>query len=496
MAYQDLRYNEVRQTSSHNAFQRSEGIYDQVVYWRIRSLEIDLHRGKPFRDALKKDWYIYHVAGIDPNTTVDRLSGFLQICSGIQRAIPRHEVITVFLDIKDRFHKRADASQSGAVLDGLLIDALGEDHIYRPRDLLTRQPGATSLQKAVAAQGWPTLEELRGKFLFVLTGSTKNLATYASAGKANGRAAFLSTAISKAREVPGPGHIVFYNMSGENVRFSRNVHQAGLVSRTYYVDDKERFRSAIDHNCHHIATDHLNTHVDPWSRTRRSTGFPFQALQGYTPSVTEAGEVCGVWARSGDIWGKRDSFLYHYRDYSDHMDNQHTLYISGPNSRVEDWVKGGVIARSSLARSSPYFGVFRVGEHHGLRIQYRVASRGPTMSAEKRLSTEGLFDADTLLYVKLTISRKGHRARAWGSVDGHDWTELGFYEFPEPLKYQGIGVSSHGVARGAKFLFGVPHDRPRPRFNHTRLIGKRGAGDKGWVDWDGKRRWRVNRFAD
>ena len=61
MAYEDLRYNEVRQTSSHNAFQRLEGIYDQVVYWRIRSLEIDLHRGKPFRSALKKDWYIYLV---------------------------------------------------------------------------------------------------------------------------------------------------------------------------------------------------------------------------------------------------------------------------------------------------------------------------------------------------------------------------------------------------------------------------------------------------
>ena len=71
MSYENLRYNEVRQTSSHNAFQRFEGIYDQVVYWRIRSLEIDLHRGKPFRDRLKKDWYIYHIAGIDPDTTVD-----------------------------------------------------------------------------------------------------------------------------------------------------------------------------------------------------------------------------------------------------------------------------------------------------------------------------------------------------------------------------------------------------------------------------------------
>ena len=152
----------------------------------------------------------------------------------------------------------------------------------------------------------------------------------------------------------------------------------------------------------------------------------------------------------GDIWGQRDSFLYHYRDCSDHIDNRYSFYISGPNSKVDDWVKGGVMARASLARNSPYFGIFRVGEHHGIRIQYRLSGKGPTMAEERRLGPGELFDPDTLVFVKLSISRKGHRARAWGSVDGHDWTELGRYQFAEPLKYQGIGVSSHGVARAAK----------------------------------------------
>ena len=492
----DLRYNEVRQTSSHNAFQHLEGIYDQVVYWRVRSLEIDLHRGKPGRNALKKDWYIYHVAVVDPDTSVDRFRGFLQMCRGIQRAIPQHEVITVFIDIKDPFHKTASAAQSAAVFDGLLIDALGEDHIYRPRDLLAREPGAASLQGAVAAQGWPTLDALRGKFLFVVTGGEDDLATYARSGTANGRAAFLSTSVSRARDVPAEPHIVFYNMNGEKVRFAEKVHEAGLVSRAYYVDTPARWQSAVDHDCHHIATDHVNTRVDPWSRTRRSTGFPFHALRGYTPSMTEAGEVCGVWARSEDIWGKRDSFLYHYRDCSDRIDNRYSFFISGPNSEVDDWVKGGVMARSSLARNSPYLGVFRIGEHHRIRIQYRISPKGPTMAEEKRLGPEGLFRPDTLVFVRLGLSQNGHRARAWGSVDGHEWTKLGLYEFPEPLKYQGIGVSSRGVARGAKFLFGVPGDGPRPEFNRERFIGKGDTNNRGWVDWDGTRRWRVNRFAD
>ena len=330
----------------------------------------------------------------------------------------------------------------------------------------------------------------------MLTGGEDELGTYANSGSANGRVAFLSTSMSNASEVPAEPHIVFYNMNGQNVRFAKNVHEAGLISRAYYVDTEERWQSAIDHDCHHIATDHVNTRVDPWSRTRRSTGFPFQALQGYTPSITEAGEVCGVWARSEDIWGKRDSFLYHYRDCSDHLNNQYTFQISGPNSKVDDWVKGGVMARSSLARNSPYFGVFRVGEHHGLRIQYRVAPEGPTMAREKTLGPEGLFDADTLVFVKLSVSQEGHGTRAWGSVDGHDWTELGRYRFAEPLRYQGIGVSSHGVGRGAKFLFGVTGNGPRPEFNRRRLIGKGSGEDRGWADWDGKRRWRVNRFAD
>ena len=159
------------------------------------------------------------------------------------------------------------------------------------------------------------------------------------------------------------------------------------------------------------------------------------------------------------------------------------------------------MARSSLAKNSPYFGVFRVGEHHGIRIQYRVSSKGPTMAEERKLGPGGLFDADTLVFVKLSVSREGHRARAWGSVDGHDWTELGRYQFAEPLRYQGIGVSSHGVARGAKFLFGVPRNRPRPGFNHTRFIGKRDSAAPGMgrlgrkATLEGKPLRRLRAFA-
>jgi hypothetical protein len=33
--YSEIRYNQVRQKSSHNSFQRDEGIYDQMLYLSV-----------------------------------------------------------------------------------------------------------------------------------------------------------------------------------------------------------------------------------------------------------------------------------------------------------------------------------------------------------------------------------------------------------------------------------------------------------------------------
>jgi hypothetical protein len=490
MTHDDLRYNEVRQKSAHNAFQQLEGIYDQVAYWRIRSLELDLHKGKLGYGGLKGDWYIYHGAH-DPNTSVHRLSDFLRIWRGIRRAIPRHEVITVFLDIKDAFHTTPSAAQSGDALDRLLVQELGEDRLYRPMDVVEAAPGSDTLQAAIQATGWPTLAKLRGKLLFVLTGPADVLETYLGSKSPLERVAFLSGKVERASDVPGADpDIVFFNMNDKKVKLASLVHQAGFASRGYYINDEARWKTAVKHDCHHIATDHINAREDRWSQTARpQTGFPFQKLDGNMPPVTEAGEICGVWARSGDIWGREDSFYYHFADCRARPDNRYELYISGANSFGNDWLKGGLIARASLAGNAPYFGVFRIAEHHSLRVQYRIGAGGSTVAREKSLGS-GVIAEDTLMFVRLHITQRGHTARAWGSVDGVAWSEIASFSFDQPLKYQGIGVSSHGESKGAKFLFGVPNDAPRPRFTRGRLIGPRGE-NRGGADWDGAARWRI-----
>lgn len=494
MPYETLRYNEIRQKSAHNAFQQAEGIYDQVVYWRIRSLELDLHRSKLGHGSLRDDWYVYH--GLhNPNTSVHRLSDFLRLCRGIQRAIPRHEVITVFLDIREEFHKTPSASQSGDALDRLLLGALGEGSILRPGDLMDAAPGATDLRDAVTTAGWPRLAELRGKFVFVLTGAADVLRTYPGARSPHDCVAFVSGKVEKRSDVPGDDpDVVFFNMSDRDVRLSRAVEAAGLVGRAYYINDEARWRLALEHGCHHIATDHVNAREDGWSQTMRpKTGFPFQKLTGRTPSVSEPGATCGVWARSGDIWGEVDSFFYQHADCGEAPDNRYEVYVAGANSHGDDWLKGGVIARTSLAGDAAYFGVFRIAEHHRLRVQYRVADGGTTVARERSLGSGVLYE-DTLMFVRLHVGGGGHRARAWGSVDGLSWTEIASFEFDRPLRYQGFGVSSHRESSGTKFLFGVPNDGERPPFTRGQLVGPRVEGYGGGGDWVGDKRWKVTGF--
>jgi hypothetical protein len=507
MSYDLLKYNDVRQKSAHNCFQKREGVVDQIVYWRLRSLELDLHRKKAEHPPLDHDWWIYHESW-DPDTTVERLSGFLTLFGAIHHANPQHEVITLFLDMKEAFDAPSGA-QSGAALDVLLRRHLAGS-MFTPADLLdwaqTQAPGSplTSLKAAITRAGWPTLAELRGKFVVVLTGKAATLNTYLAGSSPDQRAAFLSAGATKVSDVDNaPAHVLFFNMDafkivkelGEHrlIQVAERVNQLRLVSRAYYVDLRNTWETVVRARCHHIATDCVNSRVTKWASTAQVTGYPFQALAGSPLSAPEAGDVCGVWALSCDQWGKEDSCYFHYATLGASPDNVYTFLISGANSHLDDWAKGGVVARASLAGGSAYFGVFRVGQNHPLRVQYRTADGGTTVAALMR-PVAGL-DADTLAFVRLDISEGGTRATAFGSHDGWTWQLIASHKFDIPLAYQGLAVSARDDSKGVKFLFAVPAHADRPALETSRLIGPHGPKYGGGRDWDAEVRWKVDRWS-
>jgi hypothetical protein len=456
--YSEIRYNQVRQKSSHNSFQREEGIYDQMLYWRLRSLEFDLHNDKGVSQNQTGNWYIYHTAVVDEDTTVDKLSDLMTILQGFDRAVPDHEITTVFLDLKDSF----DDTHTPEQLDNLLINALGTNKILRPHDVAT----SNNLQAGIAGSGWPHLSGLRGKFVFVLTGGSlteegSKLNDYVGDGNdAHARTCFIAPKISTVADITAHNYVIFFNLEESQASsLAPSIFSAGLVSRIYTADDQTKFDAMKADQVHHIATNKINSLEDTWSRTDNAKGWPFEGIAiTVAQSQTEPGLVYGVEAASEDLSGKDDSFYYYYGN-SGTSDRTWIAFISSPDSHVEDYAKGALMARASTDSDSAYFAVIRPGQDHGLRIQYRKKSGDRTDDVEEPVAVEHSVSNNTLGFVKLTVSSGGKLAQGWGSVDGASWVFLGSYQFSEALQYQGFGTSSHDKDEKVKFLF-FPVEKP------------------------------------
>lgn len=169
-----MDWNLVRQDASHNSYKVDGGI-EALFFNGVRTFEIDIHVGEPtdFRASignivvdhfdhngeLPGDWHVYHFSG-DEKTEYSTLGEGLAALV----ALPTTDPLTLFLDNKDPFVDGHTAVE----LDELIVEALGP-RVYGPQDLLDRAPGATTLQQAVQIAGWPTVDELSGRIMVVLT---------------------------------------------------------------------------------------------------------------------------------------------------------------------------------------------------------------------------------------------------------------------------------------------------------------------------------------
>ncbi|MBL8946342.1 MAG: hypothetical protein JNK45_24465, partial [Myxococcales bacterium] len=172
-----LRYDEVRQKSAHNSYQRDEAPFDQLVYHRIRSIELDIHVGKTFEPTEDGVWYVYHTDVVDDATWCVRLGHCLDAVGAFTDAAAAHEVLTLWVDLKDDW----DAGHGPDELDDALQAAFGDALITGPQLLAQAGcPDAPSVQAGLLdpACGWPTLEALRGRVLVALTGAAPVLRVY------------------------------------------------------------------------------------------------------------------------------------------------------------------------------------------------------------------------------------------------------------------------------------------------------------------------------
>jgi hypothetical protein len=192
----------------------------------FRAFELDLHLGRPTSlapaaerpnwltlpglvhdafthdDVQAGDWYVYHDT-LDPESAHETLGEALdQVTSLAVDVAP----ITLFLDLKDPLGGAHSAEQ----LDRLLRERLG-DRLFSPSELLARAPEVDTLAAAVLQAGWPSVGELRGRVLVVVTDETDGYRTQ-SVERA---AAFVAAAPSASSF--GAPDVVFFNERGDRL---------------------------------------------------------------------------------------------------------------------------------------------------------------------------------------------------------------------------------------------------------------------------------------
>lgn len=460
--YSEVRYNEIVQKGSHNSYDRSEGVYDQMIYWRLRSIEFDLHNAGP------GEWNVYH--NVDSGSNVHTFEAALELCLGFHQSATEHEIVTVFMDIKTAFNSSHTPDQ----LDATMQRVLGS-RIFGAPDLMAYNPGATNLRDAVENGAWPTLQELRGKFIFVLT--TGNAAVYVgpNGSEATTRPAFYGISTSSLSEVGAKDYVVFYNISGNLSQVGPAAMAKNLIARAWGADSQSTWNADLPY-VNHLATNKVNSEVDTWSRTDNRFGFPFELIGGrFVPEPSETEAIRGVVVNSGDIWGKKDSFFFYYDDKSISPDQPYSYYVSGPGSHSQSWAKAGLMARASTSADAPYYAVFREAQDNQIRVQYRLSAGADTTKQNITLIPSGReFDIDPndLIYITLEVYNGGKSVRASAQVNlNAPPTYFDAQTFQTPLVLQGLAASSHDGG-SIRFLFGNPGSGGTPSsFTNSARIG-------------------------
>lgn len=453
----EVPYDRVVQRTIHNAYARQEPLIDQLLWHGVRSLELDIHTVRAGVPAVAGDWMVFHEdIPLARSSSCPTLEACLGAIAAFHRAVPEHDVLTLFVDVKSAFapgHATAD-------LDAALVRGLGRDVLATPEDLVAHCPGARSVREAVSAPcTFPTGGQLRGKVLVAITGGTACApATPVSRYDAEGgHVAFVApnadaTCPVEAYDDPRRTHVAFVNLSFEERTRATQVRARGLVARVYYggivggLDSEQDFFEARRTGAQLLATDAVNAGVDRWSIPAPQTSLAWQG-----PNVREAepGSFALVDASSGDLGGERDDFFFaHARSDTSARETWATLF-SVSSSHVEPLAQTCLMARASAAPDAPHASICRPLDEGAPRLVVRARRGGPTTVRPLDAGVDG-SSLESHAFFRLHVEPAKLLARglvvthvvAQSSTDGEAWSIVGAASVAGELPLRGVAVAS------------------------------------------------------
>jgi hypothetical protein len=260
-AYGSLRYNEVSMKAAHNSYQRDENFVDQLAWSPsqpyqagCRALELDISQSKN-----TNMWSVGHTDSYEKDYR--QLSQFLNELSVWSGRNKMHDVITVHLDLK---HVEPGFPR---LLDDYVRSYLHlgtATSVYSPVELMRTE---STLAGGAEKFGWPTLDQLRGKFLFCVTGNKDAKATYARTLPRE-RLCFADVDVSDdSNSNPQSDVCVFfnYNLFTDHKGvwgpvFRRLAGSKKVISRGYVLNGEGLWKAALESGCHLLATDKIRNY--------------------------------------------------------------------------------------------------------------------------------------------------------------------------------------------------------------------------------------------
>ncbi len=274
-------YNRSQQKGSHNTEQRDETLsqaldfYDKQPYQGgVRNLEFDLTLSDVYLEP-EFDWPSTLQHDGSYNWKLATLHDALTIVHNWHLATPGHEVVTISLDLKNAPGDNATYIEK---IEQTFTATLGAENIYTPGML---QGDAATLLDGAKARGWPTIDELRNKFILVFTGSDSKSASNSDVLKRRAelskdtkkRLAFVDIDQRTAGNDPSKppytdGNRVFVNIQFGSPGWCDLARQAqaasGFATRTYTPNNESNWNEALRAGINILATDKVRGHT--WAK--------------------------------------------------------------------------------------------------------------------------------------------------------------------------------------------------------------------------------------
>jgi hypothetical protein len=227
------------------------------------------------REAMARPGFkVMHLADIDFRSSCVTWIECLRTLQRWSVAHPHHLPILILINAKDdplgpgsaqplRFDEAAFDR-----LDAQTRQVFGKDELITPDDVQGRYP---TLRAALLARGWPTLEQARGKFLFVLDESPEKIAAYQGHRRSlEGRVMFVSVPESS----PLASILVINDPVAQGARIAKAVAAGFLVRTRADADTREarrndgsRHEAAFASGAQFVSTDYFD--ADPRFSTYR-----------------------------------------------------------------------------------------------------------------------------------------------------------------------------------------------------------------------------------